>query len=323
MGLLVNGEWRTDWYDTEKSGGRFVRPDAGFRGWLKADPDAEFPAAPGRYHLYISLACPWACRTLIFRKLKGLESLIGLSIVDPFMGDDGWTFSDGPGCIPDTVNGFRYLRELYTRAKPDYTGRVSVPVLWDKARETIVNNESAEIIRMFNDAFQDCGAAEVDFYPPALRAGIDAINAVVYDNINNGVYKAGFATSQDAYEEAARALFETMDELEARLDRQRYLVGDAVTEADWRLFTTLVRFDAVYYSHFKCNLKQLRDYPNLWNYCRDLYQVPGVAETVNLGHIKRHYYMSQPTVNPTRIVPIGPRIDFSAPHDRAERFGGS
>ncbi|HET7673984.1 MAG TPA: glutathione S-transferase family protein [Gammaproteobacteria bacterium] len=321
MGLLVNGEWHTDWYDTEKSGGRFVRPDAGFRHWIEPSPDAEFPAAADRYHLYISLACPWASRALIFRKLKGLEEIVGLSIVDPFMGDDGWFFSDYPGSIPDSVNGFHFLRELYTRAKPDYTGRVSVPVLWDKQKNTIVNNESSEIIRMFNSAFDALGATPVDYYPEALRAEIDAINSLVYDNVNNGVYKAGFATSQGAYEEAAQALFDTLDQLEARLGRQRYLVGHAITEADWRLLTTLVRFDAVYYGHFKCNVRQLRDYPNLWNYCRDLYQMPGIAETVDLDHIKQHYYRSQPTINPTRIVPVGPEIDFSAPHDRAAKFG--
>jgi putative glutathione S-transferase len=320
VGLLIEGEWHTDWYDTEKSGGRFVRPDAGFRHWIEPDSDARFPAEAGRYHLYVSLACPWASRALIFRKLKGLESMIGLSIVDPFMGDDGWFFSDGPGCIPDTVNGFRFLRQLYTKAVPDYTGRVSVPVLWDKQKQTIVNNESADIIRMFNSAFDDVGAGAGDYYPASLRERIDAINDTVYNNVNNGVYKAGFATAQSAYEEAACALFDTLDELEALLGRQRYLVDDAITEADWRLLTTLVRFDSVYYSHFKCNRRQLRDYPNLWNYCRELYQMPGVAGTVNLHHIKQHYYRSQPTVNPTRIVPIGPKIDFTAPHDRAEKF---
>ncbi|HET7307995.1 MAG TPA: glutathione S-transferase family protein [Gammaproteobacteria bacterium] len=320
MGLLVNGEWHTDWYDTKKSGGRFVRPDAPFRHRIEPDPNAEFPAAPGRYHLYVSLACPWAHRGLIFRKLKGLESMIGLSIVDPFMGDDGWFFSDGPGCIPDTVNGFKFLRELYTKAVPDYTGRVSVPTLWDKEKQTIVNNESSEIIRMFNSAFDGVGAKPGDYYPEPLRADIDAINDTVYNNVNNGVYKAGFATTQEAYQEAATTLFETLDELEALLGRQHYLVGDTITEADWRLLTTLFRFDSVYYSHFKCNRRQLRDYSNLWNYCRELYQVPGVAETVNLDHIKQHYYRSQPTVNPTRIVPIGPEIDFSAPTDRVAKF---
>lgn len=316
MGLLVNGEWHTDWYDTGKTGGRFERPATVFRGRIEPHRDAEFPAIPGRYHLYVSLACPWAHRTLILRKLKGLESMISLSIVDPFMGEDGWFFSDGPGCIPDTVNGFRFLRELYTQAVSDYTGRVTVPVLWDKRRQTIVNNESAEIVRIFNSAFEGVGAKPGDYYPEALRADIDATNALVYDKVNNGVYKAGFATRQGAYEEAARALFDTLDRLEARLDRQRYLVGDRTTEADWRLLTTLLRFDSVYYSHFKCNVRQLRDYRNLWNYCRELYQVPGVADTVNLDHVKQHYYRSHPTINPSRIVPIGPELDFAAPHDR-------
>jgi putative glutathione S-transferase len=316
MGLLVNGEWHTDWYDTSKTGGRFERPATVFRNRIEADPDAKFPAIAGRYHLYVSLACPWAHRTLILRKLKGLESMIGLSIVDPFMGEDGWFFSDGPGCIPDTVNGFRFLHELYTKAVPDYTGRVTVPVLWDKRRQTIVNNESAEIVRIFNSAFDGVGAKAGDYYPEALRADIDATNALVYDRVNNGVYKAGFATRQSAYEEAARDLFETLDQLEARLDRQRYLAGEVITEADWRLLTTLLRFDSVYYSHFKCNARQLREYPNLWNYCRELYQVPGVADTLNLDHVKQHYYRSHPTINPSRIVPIGPAIDFAAPHDR-------
>lgn len=316
MGLLVNGEWHTDWYDTDKTGGRFERSETVFRHRVEPNPDAEFPAVPGRYHLYVSLACPWAHRTLILRKLKGLESMIGLSVVDPFMGEDGWFFSDGPGCIPDTVNGFRFLRELYTKAVPDYTGRVTVPMLWDKRRQTIVNNESAEIVRIFNSAFDGVGAKAGDYYPQALRDEIDAVNALVYDKVNNGVYKAGFATRQAAYEEAARALFDALDQLEARLDRQRYLVGGRITEADWRLLTTLLRFDSVYYSHFKCNVRQLRDYPNLWNYCRELYQVPGVADTVNLDHVKQHYYRSHPTINPSRIVPIGPEIDFAAPHDR-------
>lgn len=319
MGLLIDGEWHNDWYDTGKTGGRFVRPDAQFRGWIEDDPTTRFAAEKDRYHLYISLACPWASRALIFRKLKRLESIIGLSIVDPFMGDNGWMFSNGPGCIPDTANGCDYLYQVYLKADSNYTGRVSVPTLWDKRERTIVNNESADIIRMFNSAFNRLGASDDDFYPGALRGEIDAINETVYHNVNNGVYKAGFATSQSAYEDAFKALFATLDEIEARLGRQRYLVGETITEADWRLFTTLVRFDAVYYSHFKCNRRQLRDYPNLWGYCRDLYQVPGVAGTVNLEHIKQHYYRSQPTVNPTRIVPLGPEIDFSAPHDRASR----
>ncbi|MFQ5985180.1 MAG: glutathione S-transferase family protein [Alphaproteobacteria bacterium] len=320
MGLLVNGVWRDDRYDTEATGGRFVRSDTTFRDWITADGVSGFKAEPGRYHLYVSLACPWAHRTLIVRKLKKLEDVISLSVVDPSMGDEGWAFSDGPGCIPDTANGVSYLHEVYTAAKPDYTGRVTVPVLWDKRTRTIVNNESAEIIRMFNGAFDAFGAAEVDLYPEPLRADIDAINDLVYENVNDGVYKAGFATTQAAYEEAFDALFQALDELEARLKRRRYLVANRITEADWRLFTTLVRFDPVYAGHFKCNLRRLVDYENLWNYTRDLYQVPGVAETVNFDHIKGHYYGSHGAINPTGIVPKGPALDFTAPHDR-DRFG--
>jgi putative glutathione S-transferase len=294
-----------------------LREPTKFRDRVSADGSSGFPAEAGRYHLYVSLACPWASRTLVFRKLKQLEDAISLSIVDPEMGDDGWVFSTGPGCIPDTVNGFNYLHQVYTAAKPDYTGRVTVPILWDKTRRTIVNNESADIIRMLNSELDAFGDASEDFYPRELRAEIDAVNARVYENVNNGVYRAGFATLQQAYEEAWRALFDELDALEERLSRQRYLCGERITEADWRLFTTLVRFDAVYYSHFKCNRQRLVDYPSLWGYTRDLYQVPGVAETVNLDHIKRHYYRSHVTINPTRIVPLGPQIDFTAPHDRA------
>ncbi len=316
MGLLVDGKWQDRWYDTESTGGKFVRSDSAFRDWVTADGSSGFKAEPGRYHLYVSLACPWASRALIFRKLKGLEEAIGLSVVDPHMGSNGWEFSEGPGCIPDTVNGARYLYEIYTKAKPDYTGRVTVPVLWDKQRQTIVNNESSDIIRMLNRAFDEFGNPDLDFYPEALRADIDAVNDVVYDTVNNGVYKAGFATKQEAYEEAFDALFATLDDLDHRLGRSRYLVGDRITEADWRLFTTLVRFDPVYYGHFKCNRRRLIDYPNLWPYTRDLYQVPGVAETVDFDHIKRHYYGSHATINPTGIVPKGPEIDFWAPHRR-------
>jgi len=316
MGLLVDGKWQDRWYDTESTGGKFVRAASAFRDRVVADGSSGFRAEPGRYHLYVSLACPWASRALIFRKLKGLEEVIGLSIVDPHMGKNGWGFSDGPGCIPDTVNGARYLYEIYTRAKPDYTGRVTVPVLWDKQRQTIVNNESSDIIRMLNDAFDEFGNPDLDFYPESLRGDIDAVNEVVYDNVNNGVYKAGFATTQEAYEQAFDALFATLDDLDERLGRSRYLVGDRITEADWRLFTTLVRFDPVYYGHFKCNLRRLIDYPNLWPYTRDLYQVPGVAETVDFDHIKQHYYGSHETINPTGIVPKGPEIDFEAPHGR-------
>ncbi|HLI11318.1 MAG TPA: glutathione S-transferase family protein [Alphaproteobacteria bacterium] len=320
MGLLIDGVWRDQWYDTKATGGRFQRQESRFRNWITADGSSGFKAEPGRYHLYVSLACPWAHRTLIFRALKGLEGVISLSIVDPHMGAEGWAFSDGPGCIPDTVNGKRVLHEIYTLADPRYTGRVTVPVLWDKTSRTIVNNESAEIIRMLNSAFDAWGRAELDFYPPALRGEIDAVNDFVYGAINNGVYKAGFATTQAAYEEAFDALFAALDRLEMRLARQRYLAGSRLTEADWRLFTTLVRFDAVYFGHFKCNLRRIEDYPNLSNYLRELYQVPGVAATVDLGHIKRHYYGSHTTINPTGIVPKGPALDFARPHDRDRRY---
>ena len=316
MGKLVGGVWKDEWYDTRSTGGAFVRSQTSFRNRVTRDGSSGFPAESGRYHLYVSLACPWACRTLIFRKLKKLEEVLSISIVDPVMGKDGWVFSDGPGCIPDTVNGFSYLHQVYTAAEPDYTGRVTVPVLFDEKNGTIVNNESADIIRMLNAEFDQLADASVDFYPAPLRAEIDRTNAFVYDDINNGVYKAGFATTQSAYEEAFGALFSALDEVEKRLGRQRYLVGGTITEADWRLFTTLVRFDAVYYSHFKCNLRRLIDCRNLWSYTRDLYQVPGIASTVSLDHIKRHYFMSHTSINPTRIVPEGPAIDFSQPHDR-------
>ena len=327
MGLLVNGVWHDRWYENGPTG-HFLRGESAFRNWITPDGSpgptgtGGFKAAPGRYHLYVSLACPWAHRTLIFRKLKKLEAVISVSVVDPFMGEHGWAFvaPDGsitPGSTPDAVNGARYLYEIYTMARPNYTGRVTVPVLWDKQSATIVNNESAEIIRMLNSAFDQCGDAGVDFYPAALRSAIGAINPVVYDNVNNGVYKCGFATSQMAYEEAFDALFKTLGELESRLGRQRYLMGERLTEADWRLFTTLVRFDSVYYGHFKCNLRRIVDYANLWGYTRELYQVPGVSETVNLTQIKRHYYMSHATINPTRIIPKGPAIDFTKPHGRS------
>jgi putative glutathione S-transferase len=322
MGLLVDGVWQDKWYAPD-SGGRFIRADSQFRDGVTADGSSGFPAEPGRYHLYVSLACPWAHRTLIFRALKGLEEAISLSVTDPLMGANGWEFSDAPGAIPDAVNGARYLYEIYLKAAPRYSGRVTVPVLWDKQSGTIVNNESSEIIRMLNTAFDRWGRAELDFYPPPLRAAIDEINALVYERINNGVYRAGFATSQAAYEEAFDLLFDALDRIEERLGRQRYLVGARLTEADWRLFTTLVRFDAVYVGHFKCNLRRLADYPNLWGYARELYQHPGVAPTVNLAHIKRHYYASHRMINPTGIVPKGPAVDFAAPHDRARKFGAA
>jgi putative glutathione S-transferase len=326
MGLLVEGVWRDEQHSERTPDGRFVRPTTRFRNWITEDgaagPTGEggFAAARDRYHLYVALACPWAHRTVIMRTLKGLEEVVSMSIVEPLYGPHGWRFGTSPGTIPDTVNGAGELAEIYLRADPRYSGRVSVPVLWDKERRTIVNNESAEIIRMFNGAFGRFTNVRTDYYPPALREEIDRVNALVYDNVNNGVYRAGFATSQAAYEEAFRALFAALDEVEQRLSRQRYLVGKDITEADWRLFTTLVRFDAVYYSHFKCNLRRIIDYPNLSNYLRDLYQQEGVAATVNMDHIKQHYYGSQRQVNPTGIVPLGPQLDFSAPHDRG-RFG--
>jgi putative glutathione S-transferase len=326
MGHLVDGVWRDEQHAERTPAGRFVRPQTRFRNWVTADGsagpsgDGDFPAARGRYHLYVALACPWAHRTVIMRMLKGLEDVVSMSVVEPLYGPRGWRFGDSPGTIPDSVNGARELAEIYLRADPRYTGRVSVPVLWDKERRTIVNNESAEIIRMLNGAFGRFTNVRTDYYQEPLRAEIDRVNALVYENINNGVYRAGFATAQEPYEDAFRAVFAALDELEARLARQRYLAGPDITEADWRTFPTLVRFDAVYYSHFKCNLRRIVDYPNLSNYLRDLYQQPGVAATVNMDHIKRHYYSSQRHVNPYGIVPVGPALDFMAPHDRG-RFG--
>jgi putative glutathione S-transferase len=324
MGLLVNGAWQEDISRTKE--GRFIRPASAFRDFVTRDgspgPSGQggFAAEPGRYHLYVSLACPWAHRTLIFRALKKLEPVISVSITEPLYGKTGWEFGTARGGTTDAVNGKSTLVEIYLIANPHYTGRVSVPVLWDKKQRTIVNNESSEIIRMLNSAFDALTDVRADYYPAALRGEIDAVNELIYPNINNGVYRAGFATTQEAYEEAAYGIFETLDKIEKRLSQQRYLVAGQITEADWRLFTTLVRFDAVYYSHFKCNLRRIADYPNLWNYTRDLYQVSGIAETVSIDHIKRHYYGSQRQVNPTGIVPIGPVIDFTAPHDR-NRFG--
>ncbi len=320
MGYLENGVWHKEWAGRHDARGNFLRQESRFRGHVTRDGSSGYRAMPGRYHLYVSLACPWAHRTLIFRALKGLDNAISVSIVDPLMLDDGWAFSEFPGCVPDTVNGARYLREVYTKADPRYSGRVTVPVLWDRETGAIVNNESSEIIRMLNSEFEDIARRHEDYYPQPLRAEIHAVNRLVYENINNGVYRCGFATTQEAYEGAFDALFSALDQLEARLDRSRYLAGDRMTEADWRLFPTLVRFDAVYYGHFKCNLRRLDDYPNLSNYARELYQVPGVAETVNLAHIKRHYYASHRHINPTGIVPQGPEVDFSAPHDRSRKF---
>ncbi len=323
MGLLVKGKWVDEWYDTKSTGGSFVRTDAQFRNWITGDgspgPTGEggFPAVAGRYHLYVSLACPWAHRSLIFRAVKGLESMIGVSVVNPYMGDHGWTFEEAAGVVADPVGAARYLYEVYLRAAPDYSGRVTVPVLWDLQRDTIVSNESSEIIRMLNSAFDRIGASAGDYAPAALLPQIDEINARIYDAVNNGVYKAGFATEQRVYENAVTGLFDCLDELEQRLSHQRYLVGDRITEADWRLFTTLIRFDPVYHGHFKCNLRRLVDYPNLWGFTRELYQWPGVAATVNMRHIKEHYYRSHPTINPNGIVPAGPILDFRQPHDRA------
>jgi putative glutathione S-transferase len=322
MGLLVEGRWHDAWYDTKATHGRFVRTEAQFRNWItrdgRAGPTGEggFRAERGRYHLYVSFACPWAHRVLIYRKLKGLEEHLPLSAVNLYMGAEGWTFEAGPSVIPDAVNGARRLYEIYTLADPKYSGRVTIPFIWDKERTTIVSNESADIIRMLNDAFDEVGATDGDFYPAPLRAEIDALNALIYPNVNNGVYRAGFATTQEAYMEAARDLFATLDDLDARLATRRYLTGARVTEADWRLFTTLARFDAVYFGHFKCNVRRIVDYANLWSYVRDLYQTPGVAETVNVDYYKRHYYGSHKTINPHSIIPLGPSIDFSAPHHR-------
>ena len=317
MGQLIDGNWSTEWYDTKKTGGKFVRGQAGYRNWITADgsagPSGEggFPAEAGRYHLYVSLACPWAHRTLIFRKLKNLEALISLSIVSPKMPDEtGWNFRTDEGSSGDTLLGKDTLWQVYAQADPHYTGRVTVPVLWDKQRGTIVSNESSEIIRMFNSAFDELTGNTDDYYPEALRGTIDPINARIYDDINNGVYKAGFATTQAAYDEAVAKLFESLDWVEGLLGETAYLAGDTITEADWRLFTTLVRFDAVYVGHFKCNRQRIADYKNISHYLKALYEVPGVKETVNLDHIRTHYYWSHTGINPTRIIPIGPELPF-------------
>jgi putative glutathione S-transferase len=312
---MVDGVWQDVWYDTGHTGGAFVRTDAQFRDWVTADGSSGFPAEPGRYHLYVSLACPWASRTVIFRKLKRLEDIIGMTVVSPLMLERGWVFAEDD---PDPVMGAQALSDVYRAARGKYSGRVTVPVVWDRQRRTIVSNESSEIIRMFNRAFDAVGAdSAVDFYPPDLEKEIDALNADIYDRVNNGVYKAGFATQQEPYEVACRALFAQLDVLEDRLATRRFLCGARITEADWRLFTTLVRFDGVYYSHFKCNLRHLWDYPHLWGFTRDLYSVPGVAGTVDLDQIKRHYYTSQRTINPSQVVALGPPLDLAAPNDRA------
>ena len=323
MGLLVDGVWHDQWYDTKTSKGRFVRSAAQFRNFITADGQAGptgkdgFKAEAGRYHLYVSLACPWAHRTLIFRALKGLSGMIDVSVVHWHMLENGWTFQRGDGATGDQLFGHDFMYQVYTQADPNYSGRVTVPVLWDKQQNTIVSNESSEIIRMFNSAFDGIGAAPGDYYPAALRAEIDAVNERIYETVNNGVYRSGFATTQEAYEEAVTALFDSLDWLEERLATQRYLAGDQITEADWRLFTTLLRFDPVYVGHFKCNLKRIADYPNLWAYTRDLYQQPGIAQTCDMLHIKNHYYGSHKTINPTGIIPQGPIIDFNEPHNRS------
>ncbi|MFS2318511.1 glutathione S-transferase family protein [Maricaulis sp. D1M11] len=323
MGLLVDGQWHDKWYDTKASKGRFVRAEAPLRNWVTPDGSAGptgrdgFKAEPGRYHLYVSYACPWAHRTLIYRALKGLDEMISVSVVHWYMAEKGWTFAeDADGIVGDDLFAKDFMYEVYLQSEPDYSGRVTVPVLWDKKTHRIVSNESSEIIRMFNSAFDGVGAKAGDYYPHDLRTEIDAINERVYATLNNGVYRSGFATTQDAYEEAVRPLFDTLDWLEERLARQRYLTGETPTEADWRTLPTLLRFDMVYFGHFKCNLRRITDYPNLWGYTRDLFQQPGIAATFNAHHAKAHYYASHNTINPTRIVPVGPEIDFMEPHGR-------
>jgi glutathionyl-hydroquinone reductase len=312
MGVLVDGQWHDDWYDTKKTGGAFERPVTTFRRWITANGSSGFSAAAGRYHLFLALACPWCHRTLLFRLLKRLEDVISISFVEPLMLENGWTFAE-----PDPITRARYAYQIYQRADPRYSGRASVPILWDKETRTIVSNESADIVRMLNSAFDGFTDDRTDYYPPDLRDEIDALNQRIYDTANNGVYKAGFATSQAAHRAAVTALFETLDALEERLARQRYLLGDRLTEADWRLFPTLARFDAVYYGHFKCNLHHLYEYPALWDYTRALYQHPGVAATVDLENFKTHYYGSQRRINPSGVVPLGPRLDFALPATRS------
>ncbi|NNE52334.1 MAG: glutathione S-transferase family protein [Sulfitobacter sp.] len=323
MGLLVDGEWKDQWYDTKKTSGKFERSAAKFRNWITRDgnagPSGEggFKAESGRYHLYVSYACPWAHRALIFRQLKNLTDHIGVSAVHPDMLGEGWTFeTDADGATGDRLYDLPFARDIYTKADPNFSGRVTVPILWDKDRETIVSNESSEIIRMFNDAFNDITGNTDDYWPKALRKAIAPINDRIYDTLNNGVYKSGFATTQEAYDEAVHPLFDTLDWIEGILSENRYLTGDKITEADWRLFTTLIRFDLVYHLHFKCNRKRIVDYPNIWAYTRELYQWPGVAGTVNFGHIVRHYHYSHDSINPHRIIPINPQPDFDAPHGR-------
>ncbi len=317
MGFLINGEWHDKWRDTEAKDGSFVRPDAKIRNWITAtgEPgpsgDGGFKAEAGRYHLYIAHSCPWAHRTVIFRRLKGLEDMISVSIVNAITAANGWTFEEGHGVVPDPEFDANYLYEIYQRSDPEYTGLVTVPTLWDKSQKKLVSNESSEIIRMFNYAFNDVGALEGDYYPKELRAEIDEVNELVYPAINNGVYRVGFATSQQAYDEAYEKLFDALDQLEYRLASQNYLVGGQLTEADWRLFTTLVRFDYVYHGAFRCNKRRIIDYPNLWRFVRKLYQMPGITDTIDVWSIKAHYYASDKLRKLTRIVPLGPDIDFS------------
>ena len=322
LGYLHHGEWVDAWYDTKSTNGNFVRNKSRFRNWITIDGTAGatgisgFIAEPGRYHLYVSYACPWAHRTLIFRALKGLEDIISISVVNPFMGKDGWTFSPGDGVIPDKINNCSLLHQIYTLADKHYSGRVTVPVLWDKKLKTIVSNESSEIIRMLNSAFNKVGGNSIDLYPKYLQHEIDDINIRIYENINNGVYKAGFATTQKAYTKAVTKLFEELEQIELLLAKNRYLLGNTITEADWRLFTTLVRFDIAYVGHFKCNLKRLIEFPNMFSYVKELYQQNGVSNTVEIDHIRNHYYGSHTSINPTGIIPIGPSLDFTAPHNR-------
>jgi putative glutathione S-transferase len=319
MGQLVDGIWSTEWYKPDTKG-RFVRSETTYRGRISTDGSTPFAPEAGRYHLYVSLACPWAHRTLIMRKLKGLEKAISLSVVDAHMTDDGWHFSSEPGAIPDTVNNCNFMREIYTLADPRYTGRVTVPVLWDRHNSTIVNNQSLEVMRILDTEFNEIAEGSAGFYPPELSKEIDAAIEAIYEPINNGVYKAGFATTQEAYDSAVAELFSALDHWEEVLQKRRYLCGETVTEADWCLFTTLVRFDAVYYTHFKCNRNHLYEYPNLWGYLKELYQIPGLSETCNFDHIKKHYYMSHPMVNPHGIVPVGPVIDLNEAHNRARPY---
>lgn len=323
MGLLVDGIWKDQWYDAKKSGGKFERSASQFRNWITADGSAGptgsagFKAEPGRYHLFVSFACPWAHRTLIYRALKGLETMIDVSVVHWYMAENGWTFAkDDAGVVGDKLFGSEFAHQIYTRADPNYSGRVTVPILWDKEQNTIVSNESSEIIRMFNSAFDEVGAKAGDYYPQGKRDEIDALNERIYNTLNNGVYRCGFATTQSAYDEAIGPLFETMEFLNDRLGNSRFLVGDTTTEADWRLLPTLLRFDPVYHGHFKCNRKMLREFENLWPYTRDLYQWPGVAQTFNLEHARRHYYESHDTINPSRILPVGAEFNFDEPHGR-------